>query len=44
MKRILKEQGSQHKKKKMENLPSTSKNVNSVSWYCPLCQEEKLLI
>lgn len=42
-KKILNEQGSQHKKKKLKNIPSTSKNVGNVSWYCPLCQEEKII-
>ncbi|XP_026819139.1 uncharacterized protein LOC113557788 [Rhopalosiphum maidis] len=42
-KKILNEQGSHHKKKKLKNIPSTSKNVGNVSWYCPLCQEEKII-
>ncbi|XP_026814282.1 uncharacterized protein LOC113554578 [Rhopalosiphum maidis] len=28
---------------KLKNIPSTSKNVGNVSWYCPLCQEEKII-
>lgn len=45
-KKPMNEKKGLQKKKKTEDLPSTSEKTartNSDSWYCPLCQEEKFL-